>query len=262
MINVTYEPLPAVVDPHDALKDEVILHKEVGTNVLFRIDDRNGDIEDAWRRADRIVTGRFQAQRLCPAPLETRGLVAAYDREVDLLTVWSATQAPHGDQEGLAYMLKRDRRTIRVIAPKVGGGFGGKEAHSDMAAVCYLAIKLGRPIKWIQDRGENMISYHGRGISCEVEAAVTNDGTILGLRFRAVGDIGAYFLKSTATPPYHVAPGDPLTHQFPGSQRRGLAAYRGASSLCVQRSGRCPVATGRPPRGYPLYPRPNLERSA
>ena len=204
-IRVDYQPLRAVVDPYEALKDEVILHDELGTNVLFRTDDRNGDLEEAFRRADRIVEGSYKSQRICPAPMETRGVVAVYDREADQLTVWSATQSAHHDQYTLSYALNRDRKSIRVITPEVGGGFGGKDLRTDIAAVCYMAIQVGRPIKWIEDRGENMTSYHGRGMDCKAEAAVLNDGTILGLRFRAVSDIGAYFIGATATPPHHLA---------------------------------------------------------
>jgi carbon-monoxide dehydrogenase large subunit len=205
LVRVQYEPLPVVVDPHDALKDEVLLHEALGTNVLFRTDDRAGDLDDAFRRADRIVEGTYRSQRICPAPMETRGVVAAYDVSDDMLTVWSATQSAHHDQQLLAYVLRRDRSSIRVIAPEVGGGFGGKDLRTDVAAVCHMAVRLGRPIKWIEGRGENMTSYHGRGMECRAEAAVLNDGTILGIRFQAIADIGAYFIRSTSTPSHHLA---------------------------------------------------------
>ena len=205
LIRVDYEPLPPVIDPEFALTDEVILHEEIGTNIVFRMDDGHGDLEEAFRMADRRVTGSYDTQRLCPAPMETVGIVAAYDRNDDLLTVWASTQSPHFDQSGLAYMLKRDRSTIRVIAPEVGGGFGGKAVRPGMVAACYAAIKLARPVKFIEDRAENMVAYQGRGMSCRVDAAVKTDGTVLGLRFRTLCDIGAYFYRATPTPPYHMA---------------------------------------------------------
>ncbi len=204
LVRVHYEPLPAVVDPHDALKNEILLHEELGTNVLFRTDDRAGDLDDAFSRADRIVEGTYKSQRICPAPMETRGVLATYDASQDLLTVWSATQSVHHDRDLLAYVLHRDPSTIRVIAPDMGGGFGGKDLRTDVAAVCHMAVRLGRPIKWIEDRGENMTSYHGRGMECRAEAAVLNDGTILGIRFSAIADIGAYFIRSTSTPSHHL----------------------------------------------------------
>ena len=205
LVRVDYAPLPAVVDTHDSLKDEILLHDELGTNVLFRTDDRAGDLDDAFRRADRIVEGTYRSQRICPAPMETRGVLAAYDPSDDLLTVWSATQSVHHDRDLLAYVLRRDPATIRVIAPDMGGGFGGKDLRTDVAAVCHMAVQLGRPVKWIEDRGENMTSYHGRGMECRAEAAVLNDGTILGIRFQAIADIGAYFIRSTSTPSHHLA---------------------------------------------------------
>ncbi len=205
MVRVQYDPLPVVVDPHDALKNETLLHPELGTNILFSTDDRGGDLDDAFRRADRIVEGTYRSQRICPAPMETRGVVAAYDSSGDMLTVWSATQSVHHDRDLLAYVLHRDPATIRVIAPDMGGGFGGKDLRTDVAAVCHMAVRLGRPIKWIEDRGENMTSYHGRGMECRAEAAVLNDGTILGIRFHAIADIGAYFIRSTSTPSHHLA---------------------------------------------------------
>ena len=204
-LRIRYEPLPVVVDPHQSLKDEVLLHEELGTNVLFSTDDRGGDIDDAFRRADRIVQGTYRSQRICPAPMEPRGVVAAYSPSDDLLTVWSATQSVHHDRDLLSFVLHRDPSTIRVIAPDMGGGFGGKDLRTDVAAVCHMSVRLGRPIKWIEDRGENMITYHGRGMECRAEAAVLNDGTILGISFHAIADIGAYFIRSTSTPSHHLA---------------------------------------------------------
>ena len=205
LIRVDYEPLPVVVDPEDALKDEVVLHEDLGTNILLRMDEPHDDLTDAFSQADRILRGSFESKRVTPAAMENRGVVATYDREADVLTVWSSTQSPHNDKAQLAYMLKRDPRTIRVIAPDVGGGFGGKNLRPDMGAVCYLAVELARPIKCIEDRSENMTFYHSRGATCDAEVAVKNDGTILGIRYHLVWDIGAYFVGSTAVSPYNMA---------------------------------------------------------
>ena len=205
LIRVDYEPLPVVVDPEDSLKDEVILHEDLGTNVLLRVDEPHDDLTEAFQQADRIVKCSFESKRVTPAAMENRGVVATYDRQSDVLTVWSSTQSPHNDKGQLAYMLNRDPRQIRVIAPDVGGGFGGKNLRPDMGAVCYLAVELGRPIKCIEDRSENMTFYHSRGATCEAEVAVKNDGTILGVRYQLVWDIGAYFVGSTAVSPYNLA---------------------------------------------------------
>ncbi len=205
LIRVDYEPLPVVVDPDDAIKDEVILHEDLGSNILLRVDEPHDDLTEAFAQADRILKGSFESKRVTPAAMENRGVVAAYDRESDVLTVWSSTQSPHNDKGQLAYMLNRQPNTIRVIAPDVGGGFGGKNLRPDMGAICYLAVELGRPIKCIEDRSENMTFYHSRGATCDAEVAVKNDGTILGVRYNMVWDIGAYFVGSTAVSPYNLA---------------------------------------------------------
>ena len=205
LIRVDYEPLPVVVDPDDAIKDEVILHEDLGSNILLRVDEPHDDLTEAFAQADRILKGSFESKRVTPAAMENRGVVAAYDRESDVLTVWSSTQSPHNDKGQLAYMLNRQPDTIRVIAPDVGGGFGGKNLRPDMGAICYLAVELGRPIKCIEDRSENMTFYHSRGATCDAEVAVKNDGTILGVRYNMVWDIGAYFVGSTAVSPYNLA---------------------------------------------------------
>ena len=205
LIRVEYETLPVLIDTDEALKDEIILHEDLGTNVLLLVDEPQDDVDDTFRQADKIVRGRIRSQRVTHAPMEGRGVVAHYDTASDRLTVWDSTQLPHADKAALAFMLGREPRTIRVIAPDVGGGFGGKSMRPDMAAVCHLAIKLERPIKCIEDRSENFTFYHSRGATCDAEVAVKNDGTILGIRYRLVWDTGAYFLSATAVSPINLA---------------------------------------------------------
>ena len=205
-IQAVYEPLPVLLDLDEALEDKIILHEQLGTNVVYRIDKEQNDPEDAFRRADRIVSGSFESPRVSPAPMENRGIVATYDREADLLTVWNSTQAPHEQKSGLVHVLKRDPKTIRVVTPDVGGGFGQKiPLFPDVAAICYLATKLERPIKWIEDRAENMTAFHARGMTTHINAAITNDGAILGIRARITCDMGAYFVGHTTVPSYQVA---------------------------------------------------------
>ena len=238
-IIVEFEVLPPIIEPNEALKDEVILHEELGTNLVVRINRGQGDLDDAFRRADKVVRGYYESQRVSPVPLENRGVAATYDRDADLLTVWSSTQDPHGEQASLAQVLKRDLSTIRVIAPDVGGGFGQKGSlFPDVAAVCYLATKLGRPVKWIEERRENMLAYHCPGVTCQVEAAVRMDGTILGLRFQVVCDVGAYFIYDTLTPSSVIARyvNGPYTIPVIHTQVLGVVtnksvtgSYRGAS---------------------------------
>lgn len=195
LIEVDYEPLAVVTDPELALtKESPVIHPEWPDNVAFRSNRSQGDLSAAFERADRIVKQRLVHQRLAPVAIETRGVLARYLPDEKELTVWSSTQIPHLLKSHLSAMLKLPEEQVRVIAPEVGGGFGSKlNIYAEEALVAFLALRLGRPIKWIEERRENMHStIHGRGQVGEIEVAVKKDGKILGLRSRVVADIGAY----------------------------------------------------------------------
>lgn len=206
-IEMDYQPLPPILDPLEAAReDSRPIHPEFGTNVAMRVRVGRGDLQAAFAQADRVIRARYDVPRLSPAPMEGRGLVAQYQPEADLLTLWASTQVPHKVKTYLPRLLTQPPRHLRVIAPDVGGGFGQKvEVWPEDVALSYLAMALGRPIKWIEERWENLLAYHGRGHAAEVEAAVTRDGVILGMRFRIVADVGAYFLTSTPGPPVNAA---------------------------------------------------------
>jgi carbon-monoxide dehydrogenase large subunit len=206
LIHVEYEPLPAVIDPEKALAPESpVIHSEWPDNLAFRWEQTQGDIEKAFQHADKVVKQRLAHQRLAPNAIETRGVVARYLAAEKELTVWSSTQIPHILKTHLSQMLALPENQVRVIAPDVGGGFGSKlNVYAEEALLGYLALKLNRPVKWSEERGENMrATIHGRGQIGEVQAAVKKDGTILGLRYKVVADIGAYHqLFTPAIPPF------------------------------------------------------------
>jgi carbon-monoxide dehydrogenase large subunit len=206
-IDVDYRPLPPIMDAWEAAQEGALpMHEAFGTNIAMRIRERRGDLQAAFAEADAIVSRRYDVPRLSPAPMEGRGLLAHYQPEADLLTLWASTQVPHRLKNSLQRLLIRSPRQLRVIAPDVGGGFGQKvETWPEDVALSYLAMALGRPIKWVEERWENLLAYHGRGYAAEVEAAVKRDGSILGMRFRIVADVGAYFLTATAGPPINAA---------------------------------------------------------
>jgi carbon-monoxide dehydrogenase large subunit len=206
-IDVEYQPLPPIMAPWDAAQEGAMpIHEAFGTNVAIRIREGRGDLQAAFAQADAIIRGRYDVPRLSPAPMEGRGLLAYYQPKADLLTLWASTQVPHRLKNSVERLLIRPPRQVRVLAPDVGGGFGQKvETWPEDVALSYLAIRLGRPIKWVEDRWENLLAYHGRGYAAEVEAAVKRDGSILGMRFRIVADVGAYFLTATAGPPINAA---------------------------------------------------------
>ena len=253
LIEVDYNPLPAIVDPREAAaKGSAPIHQELGSNVALRIHhDRQGeDLDAAFAKADRVVGQRYNVQRLAPMPMETRGLVAHYQPEEDFLTIWTSTQSPHRVKRQIARLLDRPESSVRVIAPDVGGGFGEKGGvFPEDLAIAYLSVSLGKPIKWVADRQENMLGFHGRGHTVDVEAAVQSDGTILGIKLQIIGDGGAYFGNSTPGPPYRAS------HRIIGPYKTPCArievlgvvtnkpptgAYRGAggpeAAFCMERT--------------------------
>ena len=234
LIQVDYEPLPSVVDPLEALAaDAPIVHQALGTNLALQTINAGGDLEEAFALADHIVRQRFQVQRIAPAPMEPRGVMADYQAREDLLTVWDSTQHPHEMREHIADLLGRPQESVRLIAPDVGGGFGEKGCmYPEEVAIPYLSILLNRPIRWVEDRQENMVAFHGRGHTVDMEAAAKSDGTLLGIRVQIVADLGAYFLLSTPTVPVLT------THRLTGPYR--------TPAMSVEVKG---VITNKPPTG-------------
>ncbi|TMI77028.1 MAG: xanthine dehydrogenase family protein molybdopterin-binding subunit [Bacillati bacterium ANGP1] len=200
---VDYDPLPAVVDPRRALNGPVRLHAQLPDNVLSRWQRTHGDVDGAFARAARVVRQQFRIPRLAAAPIEPRGVVAVYDPGADLLTVWISAQDPHRPLNQLSRMLGRPDDRIRVIVPDVGGGFGSKGSVAvDVAVAAWLAIRTGRPVKWVEARRENLATaYQGRGLEVEMELAVDAAGTMLAVRARVIADLGAYLYPPTAMVP-------------------------------------------------------------
>ncbi|MBI2247304.1 MAG: xanthine dehydrogenase family protein, partial [Armatimonadetes bacterium] len=202
-IEIDYEHLPAVVDVAGSLAARATLHDHIADNVLVRWRRSHGDVEGAFARAAQIVRQQFHIPRLAAAPIETRGALAVYDAGSDLLTVWCSSQDPHRPLAQLSHVLSRPDDRIRVIVPDVGGGFGSKGgAPPEVAVAAWLAMETGRPVKWIEDRRENIAaSYQGRGIEADVALAVDAEGKITGLRARVVADLGAYLYSATPLVP-------------------------------------------------------------
>ena len=194
-IEVDWEPLPAVVDLDAAVEPSAsLLHPEWGTNVAIAFTHGIGDVDAAFASADVSISETFHIQRYVGMPLETRGVVAAWDRRDGTLTTWNSTQVSHFVQQGLTVALDLPPHKIRVIAPDLGGGFGTKASgYPEDALIPIAAMVLNRPLKWIEDRREHMMgSAHARHQVHEISLAARRDGTILGLRDRIRLDLGAY----------------------------------------------------------------------
>ena len=206
-IEVQYDPLPTVTDVRAALAGTVRLHDTVEDNVLIRLSRGSGDVDAAFRSADRVVRERFHLPRIVAAPMEPRGAVAAYDRPTDLLTLWVSAQDPYRPRAQVGRVLGRSEDRIRVVVPDVGGAFGSKgNLAPEVLLAAWLAIKTARPVKWIEARRENfMTANQGRGIDAEVEVAVDRRGKITALRGTVIADVGAYLYPSTTVPPSRVA---------------------------------------------------------
>ncbi len=203
LVDVEYDPLPVVADVEAALRAESVVHEEVPDNVLLRWRRTAGDVDGAFASARHVVGGRFAMPRLVAAPIEPRGALALYDPSSDLLTLWLSSQDPHRPRANLSAVLGRPPERIRVVVGDVGGAFGSKGTLALEAAVAAIAaIRLGRPVRWIEGRSENFLAaYQGRGFRADAELAVGEDGRFLALRARLVADLGAYLFPTTPTVP-------------------------------------------------------------
>jgi len=192
---VDYEALPAVVDPEAATEPGAPLQFEaLGTNVAAGTREAGDD--DPLAGAEVVVRGRFENQRMAVLPMEGNAIavIPGDDGAGHDLTVYVATQMPHGWRNQAVEMFGLDPARLRVVAPHVGGAFGGKAGVAPEHAVAVaVARRLGRPVKWVESRSENLVAMpHGRGQVQYIELGLRRDGGIVGLRCRIIGDGGAY----------------------------------------------------------------------
>lgn len=250
LLEVDYEPLDVVATPAAGLEEGAPrLYAHWPDNVLIDHKVRFGDVDAAIREADLVVTETIGHHRHAAHPMETRGLVANYDGSV--LTVWASHQMPHMLRTVIAECLRYPESRIRVIAPNVGGGFGVKyNFHPEDVLVPFIALKLGRPVKWIEDRREHFIgSAHSREQELKTTVAVKKDGTILGVRCEAVADLGSgAIILSGVGPLFAGGSSMPQAYRFQNYDYRGVGvvtnktphgAYRGfgitETSLALER---------------------------
>ncbi|HEX6115761.1 MAG TPA: xanthine dehydrogenase family protein molybdopterin-binding subunit [Solirubrobacterales bacterium] len=191
---VEYEPKPVVVDPEAALEEgSPLVWEQFGTNKTHEWAVGGGDIDAALSQADVVLEHSIVNHRTAGAAIETRGAIA--EPRGGSIVLHSATQIPHITRFILSGVLGLSEHDLRVIAPDVGGGFGSKlNTYGEEALLCQLARQLGRPVKWIETRSENMAyTHHGRDQVAHVTMGARSDGTVTGVRARIVADLGAYF---------------------------------------------------------------------
>ncbi len=192
---VDWDPLPAVVDPAQAIAPGAPrLFDDKSSNVEHVWRRQTGDVDAAFARAAHVVKQRMVSQRLSGVPMEGRAVVTALDGTTGGLTIWSSTQAPHGLRQNVAEALRLPENLVRAIAPEVGGGFGVKIfTYPEDIALSALTRRFGLPLQWVETRIEHMsATMHGRAQIVDLEAAVEEDGTVSALRMRLLADLGAY----------------------------------------------------------------------
>jgi carbon-monoxide dehydrogenase large subunit len=194
-IQVAWEPLPAVVDAEASMRSGAPrLHEELSDNVIFHTRYEHGGVEAALAGAAIRIRETFRHGRCSSVPMEPRGVMAAVDPVDGLLTVWASSQAPHLMRSGLAEVLGLPESRIRVLCPAVGGGFGPKmHLYPEDIVVAQLARRLRRPVRWLEDRRENLLaSAQARDHVNHVEIGARRDGTLVALKSTLVCDAGAY----------------------------------------------------------------------
>ncbi len=239
-VRVDYEPLPVLAKIRDARRPEAPrLHETWTGNVAAEISNIVGDAENALRTSPRRMRRTFCFGRQTGLPLETRGCVADYETGRNRLTVWLSTQVHYGVRRNLADILGIPEYSVRVIAEDVGGGFGSKSRpYPEEVVVSYASRMLGRPVKWIEDRNENLkATTHSRAIETDIELGYDDEGCIKAMRCDLLVDIGAYVFTSgiltaevasgQCAGPYKI-PNLTTRAICIGTNKTPLATYRGA----------------------------------
>jgi carbon-monoxide dehydrogenase large subunit len=202
-LDVTYDPLPAVADVAQALAPGAPkLYDDWPDNVVVAREIGGGDPDAVLATAAAVVEARFIMPRQTAAPMEGRAVCARFDRDAGELTVWASSQAPHLFRTVLAGVLRLDEERIRVIVPDVGGGFGVKlHYYPEDALVAVAAMRLGRPVKWVETRSEHFAAtVHAREQRVHARAGFDAQGTLLALRVHVQGDVGAHLHTKGAGP--------------------------------------------------------------
>ncbi len=197
---VSYDPLPPVIGVEAAMAEGApAIHEEVPDNIGLVLTQKTDGFDEAFARADVVVEHSLKNQRLIHVPIEPRGVVADWNPASDDLTVYSSTQVPHFLRTFLAIVCNVSEAKVRAIAPDVGGGFGGKlNTYAEEFIAAAASRKVGRPVKWIEERSEAMLATcHGRAQDAHMALAADSDGRVLAMRAHYVQDYGSYLQMLT-----------------------------------------------------------------
>lgn len=218
LIEVEIEPIDAIVDARRAVDPGVpLLHEGTNGNVVFQLRDRKGDVDQAMRNAAHRLRRSFSTHRHTGVPMETRGLLAQYEQSSGLLTVWGPTKIIHRTRKILADLLKFPEERIRCIEPDVGGGFGFRgEFFPEDFLVPWAAVRLNRPVRWIEDRQEHFLATnHSRQQWHDLEIGFDDEGRLLVMRDQILMDMGAYIRPNGLVAPTHTVASLPGPYRVP-----------------------------------------------
>ncbi len=245
-----YDPLPAVVDPVEARRDEVVLHEAAGTNVV--VDLAFGRTDDLFDGCEVVVTQDVVNQRVAAVPLESRAAAAAWVG--DRLVQWASTQHAHGTRDKLAAVYGLDPSAVRVIAPDVGGGFGAKiGGYPEELLLGWLARAVGRPVRWAETRSENMVGLgHGRGQRQTIEIGGRRDGRVEAYRLTILQDGGAYADMGSILP-YLTRVMAPGTYDIAKVEVNATSVTTNTTSTVAYRGAGRPEATAAIERAMDLF---------
>jgi carbon-monoxide dehydrogenase large subunit len=253
LVEVDYDPLPAVIDVRDAVRDEVLLFPDAGTNTAggFGLDDEFD--EHLFDDCEVVVTREIVNQRLAAAPLEGRAAAAAWGDD-GRVTVWCSNQNAQDTRDAIAGWLGAGKETVHVITPDVGGGFGAKiGADPEFALVAALAKRVGRPVRWAETRSENMTGMvQGRAQRQTITIGGTREGDVLAYRLDVLADAGAYPRLGLFLPFFtrQMAPG---VYDIPRVESRARVVVTTTTSIGAYRGAGRPEATAAIERAMDLF---------
>ena len=253
LVDVDYDPLPAVVDFDDALADEVLLFEDAGTNVVANFGDASSLKQDLFDGCEAVVTHTFMNQRVAPAPMESRAAAAVWGED-GRLTSWIPSQGAQGARDDMVKYLNLEEGQVRIITPDVGGAFGAKfGADPEHVLVAWVAKQLGRPARWTETRFENLVAMtHGRAQRHTITIGGSTDGDVQAYRLEVIQDSGAYAKIGAILPtltilmasgPYDIPRAEAIATAV-ATSTTPIGAYRGA--------GR-PEATAALERAFDLF---------
>ena len=240
LVEVEYRPLPAIASIESATAEgAMLLHPEWHGNVAAEFEHRNGDAARALETSAYRGRRQFSFVRQAPVPLETRGVIASFDAERRSLTAWLSTQTHYNARQNLSSLLGLSEHSVRVICEDVGGGFGSKSRpYAEEIIVAHASRILRRPVKWIEDRFENLqATTHSRAMDVDLEIGCDANGRLVALKAAILVDIGAYVFTSGVATAEVAAAHIANAYRFPhiaievrciGTNKTPIGTYRGA----------------------------------